>query len=120
MGVARAHRGGTPKVVRCDGDKASGGFMFSLGAPQSELTPSLNDAGFVHSGSMGAWHALRWSSRGDKLVLELVLWPITMQAPHSSEREGRDTRGLSGARATKFNSSNIATWRVYDSVKHGS
>ena len=94
--------------------------MFSLGAPQSELTPSLNDAGFVHSGSMGAWHALRWSSRGDKLVLELVLWPITMQPPHASEREGRDARGLSGARATKFNSSNIATWRVYNSVKHGS
>ena len=69
---------------------------------------------------MGAWHAPRWSSRGVELVLELVLWPITMQPPHASEREGRDARGLSGARATKFNSSNIATWRVYNSVKHGS
>lgn len=54
------------------------------------------------------------------LFSSLFFGQLRCRSPHASEREGRDARALSGARATKFNSSNIATWRVYNSVKHGS
>ena len=54
------------------------------------------------------------------LFSSLFFGQLRCSPPTQAKGRGRDARGLSGARATKFNSSNIATWRVYNSVKHGS
>lgn len=108
---------------------------------QSELTPSLKGRrARAHSGrnsstfvwGTGAWHTLqlKGSTPGDRFSSlfsgQLRCKPPTRAKGPRLPRSGawideiNDARGLSRVRVAEFNSSNIATWRVYDGVKHGS